>query len=322
MKRTAGILMLGLLAACGAGGARAVFEAGDAGALDTGACALDADCPSGMTCERCSTGGPFVCVPGCRDDAACGPLRRCFHDIACSTCPCPSGWCDLDPCRDADGDGFAAAREGSCPLPIGDCDDLRAAVHPGVLERCGNGLDDDCDGRVDVSAQCRADCQRQVCTNALYCPQGQGCQLGCCEACPAVASPTCGAGECLVGGGTSSTGCALAGTCVACDCSADVRPVCGVDFGTYENDCWRARAGVDLLHDGPCSAREGLDCVVDGDCFGDQFCRGTDAGARCSLRGTCSVDADCLKVRGVVACGDAGAARLRCEALRCVPHCD
>jgi hypothetical protein len=41
---------------------------------------------------------------------------------------------------DADGDGYTTC--------AGDCDDTRAAVHPGALESC-NGLDDDCSGVVD-----------------------------------------------------------------------------------------------------------------------------------------------------------------------------
>lgn len=64
---------------------------------------------------------------------------------------------DCDPAtfgfRDADGDGFADAA--CCNVgPDGvracgtDCDDVRAAVHPGVPDTC-NGIDEDCDGIVD-----------------------------------------------------------------------------------------------------------------------------------------------------------------------------
>lgn len=42
-----------------------------------------------------------------------------------------------DPPRDSDDDGYA---EGV------DCDDSNRAVHPGAVERCGNGQDDDCRG--------------------------------------------------------------------------------------------------------------------------------------------------------------------------------
>ena len=47
---------------------------------------------------------------------------------------------DNPDCADRDGDGFNALQ--------GDCDDRRAAVHPGAAERLRR-VDDDCDGRVD-----------------------------------------------------------------------------------------------------------------------------------------------------------------------------
>ena len=54
-------------------------------------------------------------------------------------------------CPDADGDGYAVC--GGCDLPAGkscgDCDDGDAAVKPGALEVC-NGIDDNCDGTVDI----------------------------------------------------------------------------------------------------------------------------------------------------------------------------
>ncbi len=59
------------------------------------------------------------------------------------------------PDRDADGWGDPAGASTACVLPAyaaaraGDCDDRDAAVHEGSVERC-NGVDDDCDGGVDV----------------------------------------------------------------------------------------------------------------------------------------------------------------------------
>ncbi|MBN2799494.1 MAG: putative metal-binding motif-containing protein, partial [Deltaproteobacteria bacterium] len=55
---------------------------------------------------------------------------------------------------DGDGYGLAAASRVACAAPEGyteeatDCDDARAAVHPGAEERC-DGLDNDCDGLLD-----------------------------------------------------------------------------------------------------------------------------------------------------------------------------
>ncbi|MEO6194339.1 MAG: putative metal-binding motif-containing protein [Thermoanaerobaculia bacterium] len=46
-------------------------------------------------------------------------------------------------CQDGDHDGFSRLQ--------GDCDERRATVHPGAVERI-NRLDDDCDGRVDEAA--------------------------------------------------------------------------------------------------------------------------------------------------------------------------
>ncbi len=55
---------------------------------------------------------------------------------------------------DDDGDGYCDADMLYAPAPIcpkggNDCDDLNALVHPGALEVCGNGLDDNCDGLTD-----------------------------------------------------------------------------------------------------------------------------------------------------------------------------
>lgn len=53
---------------------------------------------------------------------------------------------DVGPCRDNDNDGYSA--EGGYCGPI-DCKDSNARINPGAPERCGNGIDDDCNGLVD-----------------------------------------------------------------------------------------------------------------------------------------------------------------------------
>jgi len=70
-------------------------------------------------------------------------------------CACPIVY------RDADGDGYGDAAvsipgcDGSAPAGYvaehTDCDDAAASVHPGAVEIC-DGIDNDCNGRVDESA--------------------------------------------------------------------------------------------------------------------------------------------------------------------------
>lgn len=54
-------------------------------------------------------------------------------------CPTPS---PFDPIDDFDGDGFTEED--------GDCDDQDAEVYPGAFDVCGDGIDQDCDGRDPV----------------------------------------------------------------------------------------------------------------------------------------------------------------------------
>ena len=55
---------------------------------------------------------------------------------------------------DADGYGDPAVYQDACPQPIGfvlnnnDCDDSNNAVHPGAMEICNDGIDNNCDGKM------------------------------------------------------------------------------------------------------------------------------------------------------------------------------
>ena len=80
-------------------------------------------------------------------------------------------------CTDADGDGYFAQL--GCGTAV-DCDDTRAAVHPGAPELC-NGLDDNCNGTADEGFNVGAPCDG---------PDGDACEEGV-IVCNAFGSTTC-----------------------------------------------------------------------------------------------------------------------------------
>lgn len=58
-------------------------------------------------------------------------------------------------CPDADGDQYGAPGSAFCSRLLTDCDDTDPLVHPGGIEICDNGRDDDCDGVIDDPGKCR-----------------------------------------------------------------------------------------------------------------------------------------------------------------------
>lgn len=111
-------------------------------------CVVDSDCESADLCspQRCSA---TVCVPA--------PVQ-CVDGNACTEDRCNplTGACEFEPLTiDADGDGhrrplpgILAGDRGACG---DDCNDLSALAFPGGVELC-DGIDNDCDGVVDVGA--------------------------------------------------------------------------------------------------------------------------------------------------------------------------
>jgi len=146
-------------------------------------------------------------------------------------------------CGDNDGDRYDACRAGEAP-PACDCDDNFANVYPGHTEEC-DGLDNDCNGRVDETAECCAGCGGMDRTRADICledgtcdcssldgvgpcPEGlRCCSTGCvdvasdathCGLCEQPCAPqgdTCTSGMCGCGSGSS---CAFTGRCTAGSC--------------------------------------------------------------------------------------------------------
>ncbi len=72
-----------------------------------------------------------------------------------------------------------------------------------------------------------------------------------------------------------------------CLCGIIDAPVCGIDGGTYPNDCEAGCAGVDIEHEGACDAEA---CQSDADCEPTQFCN---VGMTCGGHGgTCEARPD------------------------------
>lgn len=95
--------------------------------------------------------------PGASEICGDGIDQDCNgSDLACP--PAPS-------CTDADQDGFSV-QGGNCG-PV-DCNDNDKAINPGAAERCGDGIDNNCDGKIDGqdAIACPAPAPAPICTDA------------------------------------------------------------------------------------------------------------------------------------------------------------
>ncbi|MBX7101405.1 MAG: putative metal-binding motif-containing protein [Myxococcaceae bacterium] len=304
-------------------------------------CISDVQCPGGMVCEGC-TDGRFSCVPGCHDKSQCRTDEICGGGVVCKTCPCPSGWCQRDPCLDKDGDGYVegAANNGiTCPGKLyGDCNDFAFFVNPGRKEICGNGEDDDCDGRYDWSdSDCKACTTGQgTCGNSFACGNvgATFCTpANCCSACPALSAPTCASGKVVVSNGIDpATGCPAAAQCAdPVDCStAPGGQVCGLNGQTFDNACRAAQANAVVVHSGACIRGEGMTCDPGtvGQKFGcgytgQLYCRDACPQCdqqlfRCTKVGACQFNADCPAGLNPSPCADGGMPAMQCVNQQCV----
>ena len=241
LKQTLTLIALSLSFVVACDGGEEPTDAGtDAGPmLDAGpvSCETDIDCAE----TYCNAGSLICCRP------ADPPYEICGDGIDQN--------CDRRDasCGDNDGDGIQACRPGDDPTGgVCDCDDERTDVRPpfgtvaGAPELC-DGIDNDCNGRVDESAACCDACsflgehrdRADVCTVEDVCDcstaAGEGpCDDGrtCCSTgCVDVQNDTLNCGFC----GSACTG--SSDRCVAGNCQCGDSSPCDLDFECLDGVC-------------------------------------------------------------------------------------
>ncbi len=99
----------------------------------------------------CNDNDPMI-HPGASEICTDGIDNNC-NNLVDAADPNAAG-CPVVNCTDGDGDGYSI--EGGVCGPV-DCDDTNAAVSPGAMEICDDGIDNNCDGNIDtVDAACQA----------------------------------------------------------------------------------------------------------------------------------------------------------------------
>jgi Stigma-specific protein, Stig1 len=117
------------------------------------ACTVGQVCTAGACASVC--GGSLVkcgnnCVDTQTDPANCGACgTKCAPGSNCITGACVA--CN-SATTDCDGDGWLVS-EGDCCDKPGVCGSDPALVNPGAIEVAGNGIDDNCNGQIDLFDQ-------------------------------------------------------------------------------------------------------------------------------------------------------------------------
>lgn len=123
-------------------------------------CGQDSDCPGSAVCKEgyCFELAPDASVPNQPDmSGECATDRDCAHLTgACFVYRCQGGLCLAWP-RDDDGDGTSLCGKGGYPGSL-DCNDADPLIYPGAAEVCSDGLDNNCDGKVDCGDVACAPC--------------------------------------------------------------------------------------------------------------------------------------------------------------------
>lgn len=219
-----------------------------------------------------------------------GSGGTCTADSDCAGAEiCRFGHCRPAPgdCEDADGDGFSAGPSCSLTAQI-DCDDGDPAIAPGMVEICGDAIDQNCAGGADEGCSCDAigasrDCGSGRCAGVQICTDSG---WGRCNPEVLPAREECGPSGGGDGVDDDCNGVPDDG-CMAFDAGSDlgVGEVCGADADCASGNCecedFECRSRVCADSDCLCGYGTSGSCsegIVDGpdpeDCSGDSLCSG------------------------------------------------
>ena len=121
---------------------------------------VNSNCGTSFSCGICHI-----------DPKGGGPLTAGGDDYVASgsdTCTFCADVCGGGTCTDADADAYYA--ESNCGTGV-DCNDADASVNEGAIEVCDDGIDNDCDGKIDCSDnECDSQCNPtspEVCNDGI-----------------------------------------------------------------------------------------------------------------------------------------------------------
>lgn len=242
---------------------------------------------------------------------------------------------------DADKDGFGVEPANApCPLDLDaapksrDCNDNAASAFPGGTETCGDGLDNDCNGKIDDGPReiCNGvddDCNASTPDGAGACGTLQCRDAQCLTACKAdndcVTGLHCVSGACE--GTQNGANCEADEQCSSGSCNFEGKCGAKVIVGSACNSPGDCQSGSSCTN-GTCKQEPGAPCATDNECASLTCFKtcltgkgvlnaGCDASSDCAAGLTCQ--AESCKLSTGQACGaDSDCGSSICAGAKCV----